>query len=377
MTQAVSFEVTGRDEETRARCGLLRTPHGRVETPVFMPVGTQATVKTLTPRDLREAGTQMLLGNAYHLALRPGEPLVKQLGGLHRFMAWDGPILTDSGGYQIFSLEGLTRVGEEGVRFQSHFDGAWIDMTPERAVQVQNDLGADVIMALDEVVGFPCERDAARVAMERTVRWAARCKAAHRREDQALFAIVQGATFRDLREACCRELAGIAFPGYAIGGLSVGEGPDLMKEALEYTVPCLPSETPRYLMGVGLPEDILDCIALGMDMFDCVLPTRNGRSGWAFTRTGRLKIRNQQYREDPRPLDDRCECYACRNFSRSYIRHLFNVDEILGLKLLSMHNVFFYNDLVREARDAIREGRFGEFKAQALADLAALPAAPD
>jgi queuine tRNA-ribosyltransferase len=292
------------------------------------------------------------------------------MGGLHRFMAWDGPILTDSGGYQIFSLEGLSRISDEGVRFQSHFDGAWIDMTPERATQIQNDLGADIIMALDECVGFPCEREAARVAMERSVRWAARCRTTHARDDQALFGIVQGATYRDLREKCCTELAGIGFPGYAIGGLSVGEGPDLMKEVLEYTVPCLPDGMPRYLMGVGLPEDILECIGLGIDMFDCVLPTRNGRSGWAFTWTGRVKIRNLQYRDDAQPVDGRCECYACRHFSRAYIRHLFNADEILGLRLLSIHNVHFYNELMRRAREAIRQGRFPSFKAEALRTLA-------
>jgi len=358
------FRLTATDG--RARAGELATPHGVVETPVFMPVGTQATVKTLTPRDVREAGTQMLLANAYHLALRPGEQLVKQMGGLHRFMAWDGPILTDSGGYQIFSLEGLTKVREEGVRFQSHFDGSWIDMTPERAVQIQNDLGADVIMPLDECVGFPCEHEAARIAMERSVRWAARCKAAHAREDQALFAIVQGATYRDLREACCREMVEIGFPGYAIGGLSVGEGHDLMKEALAYTAPCLPEDRPRYLMGVGMPEDLLECIGLGVDMFDCVLPTRNGRTGWAFTWTGKVKIRNQEHREAARPVDERCGCYTCRNFSRAYIRHLFAVDEILGPKLLTIHNVFFYNELMQKSREAIRGGRFGAFKTEAL-----------
>lgn len=366
MADEFSFQVEVRDAGTNARVGVLRTPHGAVETPLFMPVGTQATVKTLTPRDLREAGTQMVLCNAYHLALRPGEDLIKGMGGLHRFMAWDGPILTDSGGYQIFSLEGLTSVREEGVRFQSHFDGAWIDMTPERAIQIQNDLGADIIMVLDECVGFPCEHETARAAMERSVRWAARCKAAHSRTDQVLFAIVQGATYRDLRETCAQQLVSIGFPGYAIGGLSVGEGPDLMKEVLTYTIPYLPETHPRYLMGVGLPEDLLECIALGVDMFDCVLPTRNGRSGVAFTWTGRLKIRNHQYRNDPRPVEEGCRCYACRNFSRAYIRHLFNVDEILGLKLLTIHNVFFYNELMSKARRAIRAGRFASFKNEAL-----------
>jgi queuine tRNA-ribosyltransferase len=369
MLEKFSFEVTSRDAGTQARCGLLRTSHGEARTPVFMPVGTQATVKTLTPRDVREAGAQMLLANAYHLTMRPGESLVKQMGGLHRFMAWDGPILTDSGGYQIFSLEGLTKIREEGVRFQSHFDGSWIDMTPERAVQVQNDLGADVIMQLDECVGFPCEHEQARIAMERSVRWAARCKAAHARADQALFGIVQGATYRDLREASCRELVAGDFPGYAIGGLSVGEGHDLMKEVLAYTAPCLPEDRPRYLMGVGMPEDLLECIALGVDMFDCVLPTRNGRTGWAFTWTGKVKIRNQEHRDDARPVDEQCGCYACRNFSRAYIRHLFNVDEILGPKLLTIHNLFFYNELMRRAHEAIRAGQFAAFKERALRSM--------
>ncbi len=367
MPQPFSFQIESRDPGTAARCATLQTPRGPIRTPVFMPVGTQATVKTLTPRDVRDTDTQILLCNAYHLAMRPGEQLIKDLGGLHRFMAWDGPILTDSGGYQIFSLEGLARVREEGVLFQSHFDGAWIDLSPERATRIQNDLGADIIMALDECVGFPCEREVARQAMQRSVRWAARCKAAHARPDQALFGIVQGATYPDLRLECCRGLVEIGFPGYAVGGVSVGEGPALLREVLGYTLPALPDERPRYVMGVGLPEDILECIALGVDMFDCVLPTRNGRSGWAFTRAGRVKIRNLQYRDDPRPVDERCRCYACRNFSRAYIRHLFNVDEILGLKLLTIHNIFFYNQLVREAREAIQAGRYPAFKDEVLA----------
>lgn len=356
----MKFRVTATEGGSWARRGAVETAHGVFETPAFMPVGTQASVKALTPRDLREAGTQILLCNAYHLGLRPGGRQVRERGGLHRFMAWDGPILTDSGGYQVFSLVGLTKVGEEGVEFRSHVDGQPLFLTPERATELQEELGADIIMAFDECAPYPCERGYAKAAMDRTLRWAERCQAAHRRENQALFGIVQGSVYADLRRECCDRMAEIGFDGYGIGGLSVGEGPALMAEMLECVTPRLPGDRPRYLMGVGTPVDILESVLRGVDMFDCVLPTRNARNGCAFTSVGKVRIRNRKHQEDDSPLDPQCGCYTCRTFSRSYLRHLCCVEEITGLSLLSLHNVCYYNTLMERIRAAVSAGMLRE-----------------
>lgn len=359
--ERVRFEVTAEDGGTAARCGVLRTPHGAVETPAFMPVGTQATVKALMPRDLEQVGVEMLLGNAYHLEVRPGSELIRRAGGLHRFCGWERPILTDSGGFQVFSLARLRRVTDDGVEFQSPIDGQMRFFTPEGAVQIQNALGADVIMAFDECVGYPCERVRAESAMRRTLRWAARCRAAHRESGQALFGIVQGSTFEDLRRQCAEELIGMEFDGYAIGGVSVGEGPDLMRRVVDWMAPVLPREKPRYLMGVGTPEDLMEFVGMGIDLFDCVMPTRNARGACAFTSEGKLKLRNARYREDFGPLDRGCACYTCRTFSRAYLRHLFVCREMLAGMLVSLHNVGFYMDLMRRCREAIRCGLFAQF----------------
>lgn len=352
-----SFRLIAEDAETGARAGELHTPHGVVETPVFMPVGTQATVKTLTPDMLRAAGVGMLLCNAYHLALRPGDELVAKMGGLHGFMGWERPLLTDSGGFQVFSLADLRTVSESGVVFRSHLDGREIFLTPERCMEIENRLGADVIMILDECPPYPTERAVARAAMERTLGWAARCRAAHGRTDQALFGIVQGCTYKDLRVECADRMVALDFPGYAIGGLSVGEGPGLMEEMAGVTVERLPRDKPRYLMGVGRPVDVAAAVGQGVDMFDCVIPTRCGRNGLAFTSQGRVKMRNLIYREDPRPLDAECDCPACTGFSRAYLRHLLVAGEVLGLTLMSIHNVRYYMRLMERLRAAIIAGR--------------------
>ena len=356
-----SFRVIAQDAETGARAGELETPHGIVPTPAFMPCGTQATVKTLTPVHLEQAGVRMLLCNAYHLSLRPGGDLVAQMGGLHRFMSWPRPILTDSGGFQVFSLADLRTVNENGVLFRSHIDGREMSLTPERCMEIQNNMGADIIMILDECPPFPTGKSVAEAAMERTIGWAARCKDAHQRTDQALFAIVQGCTYPELRAECAERMVEMDFPGYAIGGLSVGEGPDLMLETLSYTVPRLPRARPRYLMGVGRPEDIVNAVKLGIDLCDCVIPTRCGRNGLAFTSLGRVKMRNLAYRTDDRPIDPACDCLACRRFSRAYIRHLLASREILGLTLMSLHNISHYMRLMSAMRQAIIDGRFKEF----------------
>jgi len=355
------FRILAEDSETGARAGELRTPHGVVPTPAFMPCATQATVKTLTPVQLADAGVDILLCNAYHLSLRPGDELVARMGGLHRFMSWNGPILTDSGGFQVFSMAGLRRVTEGGVVFKSHIDGREIFLTPERCIEIQSRLGADIIMILDECAPFPTEKAVARAAMERTLGWAARCKAAHGRKDQALFAIVQGCTYPDLRAECADRMAAMDFPGYAVGGLSVGEGHDLMMEMVECSTSRLPREKPRYLMGVGLPEDILAAVARGVDLLDCVIPTRCGRNGLAFTSRGRVKLRNLAYREEGGPLDPACDCLACKRFSRAYLRHLLIAGEVLGLTLMSLHNVRYTMRLMERVRQAILEGHFRQF----------------
>ncbi len=359
---ALSQTVLARDPGSRARVTRVETPHGAFETPIFMPVGTQATVKSLAPPDLLGAGVRILLANAFHLSLRPGEGLVRELGGLHRFMAWDGPILTDSGGYQVFSLAPNVKVTEDGVLFQSPIDGARLSFTPERVIEIEEAIGADVIMPFDQPVGYPAGREAARVALERTLRWEARCRAAHRREDQALFAIVQGATFEEMRRECARRLCETPWPGFAIGGLALGEPPAMRDDLVEATVAELPEDRPRYLMGVGTPRDLVAAIARGVDMFDCVLPTRNGRNGWAFTSQGVVRINNARHTRDPGPLDPECTCDTCRRFSRAYLRHLFKAQEMLGPRALSLHNVHFYMDLTARARAAIRAGTYAEFR---------------
>ena len=356
---SIRFTITHTDGA--ARTGILDTPHGPVETPTFMPVGTRATVKGVTPDHLEAAGARIVLGNTYHLALRPGDELIRDLGGLHRFMGWSGPILTDSGGYQVFSLTDLRKLTDDGAVFRSHIDGAMLELTPERAVKIQENLGADIAMCLDECPPSDAPEEKVRDAVRRSILWAARCRDAHSRPDQALFGIVQGGMNLDLRRECAEALAKLDFPGYALGGFSVGESPELMHSALPACAGFLPQNKPRYLMGVGRPEDILIAVAAGIDMFDCVLPTRNGRNASAFTRSGPLRLRNAAHRRDPAPLESDCACYACRNFSRAYLHHLFQVDEMLGPTLLSIHNIAFYLRLMADARAAIRAGRFAAF----------------
>jgi queuine tRNA-ribosyltransferase len=332
-----------------------------------MPVGTLATVKGLTPDQLRQAGAQMVLSNTYHLALRPGPDEVAELGGLHKFMCWDGPILTDSGGFQVFSLAPMRKINDEKVVFRSHIDGSLLELSPEQAVQIQEKLGADCIMCLDECPPHDAPVDKMQAAVERTTRWAARCRDAQRRTDQALFGIVQGGTNRAMREHSAAGLLPLQFPGYAIGGLSVGEEPTEMYATLDYTVPMLPSDKPRYLMGVGRPVDILEGVIRGLDLFDCVMPTRNGRNAMAFTSEGGMKLRNLKHRSDPRPLDAECECPVCRQFSRAYLRHLFLAKEMLGPILLSWHNIAYYQQMLKRLRVAILAGRASEFRAAQLA----------
>jgi queuine tRNA-ribosyltransferase len=368
-TRPVSFETIARDPNSGARVGRLETPHGAVETPVFMPVGTRATVKGLTPDNIRDTGTTMILANTYHLALRPGDDVVGAIGGLHRFMGWDGPILTDSGGFQVFSMADRVKLTESGVAFRSHLDGSLLDLTPERAVQIQENLGADVAMCLDICPALPASKETVASAVDRTVLWASRCKDAHTRPDQSLFGIVQGGGHADLRQACAEALISLDFDGYAVGGVSVGEGRDQVRLALEVTTHLLPEDRPRYLMGVGRPQDILDAIATGIDLFDCVLPTRNGRNATCLTSQGPVKLRNARHRLDARPIEDGCDCVACRRFSRSYLRHLFIANEMLGPILASIHNLTYLQRLTSKAREAIRGGRFVQLRAEVLEAL--------
>ncbi len=355
------FNLIHQDKNSKARLGKLITPHGEIDTPCFMPVGTQGTVKTLSPGELKESGASIILSNSYHLFLRPGMEVIKKAGGLHKFISWPGPVLTDSGGYQIFSLALLRKVSDGGVEFQSHIDGMKHFFTPEDVIRIQKDFGSDIVMPLDECVHYPCGKDHATVAMKRTTDWAKRSKEAHNGRS-LLFGIVQGATYEDLRKASCEELLEIGFDGYAIGGVSVGEPKNLSYNIVNFTLGFLPEDKPHYLMGVGVPEDIINAVELGIDMFDCVVPTRYGRNGTAFTSEGKLTIRNSPYIEDFEPLDKKCSCYACKNFSRAYLRHLFNTDEILGLRLVSLHNIHFYLELMRNVREAIAQDRFTEFK---------------
>ncbi len=350
-----------------ARRGRLNTPHGVVETPVFMPVGTQATVKGLTPQQLQDAGARIILGNTYHLALRPGDDLVAALGGLHHFMNWDGPILTDSGGFQIYSLAPTRKITDHSAVFRSHIDGSLLELTPERAVAIQENLGSDIAMCLDECPPHDTPAAYLHVAVERTLLWAERCKAAHTRPDQALFAIVQGGTNVDVRARCADALTALDFPGYALGGFSVGETAAQMVATLGPTAARLPRDKPRYLMGVGRPEDILEGVRAGVDMFDCVLPTRNGRNACAFTAEGTLRLRNACHKRDAAPLESDCPCYACQHFSRAYLHHLFVAKEMLGPTLLSLHNVAFYCRLMGDVRQAIAGGRLDELCTVSLA----------
>ncbi|MBT5805410.1 MAG: tRNA guanosine(34) transglycosylase Tgt [Gemmatimonadetes bacterium] len=365
------YELIAEDTETGARAGVLHTPHGKIETPTFMPVGTQATVKTLDQHDLIEAQAQIILGNAYHLYLRPGHELIDRMGGLHQFMNWSRPILTDSGGFQVFSLGDLNKISEEGVRFQSHLDGSSHLFTPESVMEIEHGLGADIIMAFDECTPYPCERDYAEKSMRMTLRWAERCIKRHQelsaqrthRPPQALFGIVQGSVYPDLRRTCAQELIQMDLPGYAIGGLAVGEPRDSMFDVIRETTPLLPNDKPRYLMGVGLPNDLVEAVGAGADMFDCVVPTRNARNGTVFTRNGRLRLRNAAHAEDPQPLESDCACKTCTHYSRAYLRHLFKTNEVLGMHLATFHNVFFFQQLMRDMRDAIISGHFAAWQA--------------
>lgn len=361
----LQFEVTATDG--RARAGRLTLRSGTVQTPAFMPVGSRATVRGLTPEQLRGTGTRMVLSNAYHLALRPGAETVACLGGLHRFMRWDGPILTDSGGYQVFSLAGHRRISEEGVSFRSPVDGSEMFLGPAECMRIQELIGADVAMVLDQCAPYPCSRQDAADAAERTLRWAHACRAAHARQDQALFGIVQGSVYDDLRERSARRTVEVGFDGYAVGGVSVGEEERFRRSAVDASEPHLPAERPRYLMGVGFPVDLVVAIGQGMDMFDCVAPTRMGRNATAFTPDGRLRLRNSAWRRDGAPVQGGCACPCCRLYSRAYVNHLFRVGEMLGPILLTIHNLTFYAGLVAEARRAIEQGRYAQFQGEFIA----------
>lgn len=359
-----SFEVLKTCAQTGARLGVLHTPHGDVHTPVYMPVGTAATVKAMTPRELIEIGAEIMLSNTYHLHLRPGEDLVAEAGGLHRFMAWQRPILTDSGGFQVFSLAGIRKIREDGVTFQSHLDGSRRFLSPEKSMEIQRALGSDIVMAFDVCTAYPCDHRTAEDAMHRTHRWAQRCLQSPLAPGQALFGIVQGAFFRDLRIQSAQTLAQMDFPGYGIGGLSVGEPKALMYEMLEAIMPHMPQAKPRYLMGVGSPDCLIEGVMRGVDMFDCVLATRIARNGTCFTTNGRLVIKNARYARDFGPVDEECDCYACRNFSRAYIRHLFKAGEITGARLASIHNLRFLLRLMENVRQAIAQDSLPQLRAR-------------
>jgi len=367
----IDFQLRATDGN--ARHGLLTTPHGIVDTPVFMPVGTNATVKMILPDALAAAGATIILGNAYHLAIRPGEGVVAHFGGLHKFMSWNGPILTDSGGFQVLSLSKLWQINDDGVTFQSHVDGSSIFLSPERAIEIQNALGADIIMCFDECVPYPVEHSQAQRAVQRTLDWARRCQKAHKRGEQSLFGIVQGSVFPELRAYCAQRLVEMDFPGYALGGISVGEGTELIRAMVEATVPHLPAGKPRYLMGVGTPQDILAAVECGVDMFDCVMPTRNARGACAFSTKGKVRLRNVQHRMSGEPIDPACDCYACTNFTRGYLRHLYMVKEAAAGMLTSIHNIRFYQKLMENIRSAISQGNFREFKAEFLRNYESEP----
>lgn len=364
MTEpAIRYELIKEEKNTGARLGILHTPHGSFETPIYMPVGTLATVKGLSPEELKDMGAEIVLSNTYHLWLRPGEDIVEEAGGLHKFMNWDRGVLTDSGGFQVFSLSDMRKIEEEGVHFRNHISGEKLFLTPEKAIQIENALGADIIMSFDECPDFHHSYDYVKNSINRTTRWAERGLKAHQRpDDQALFGIVQGAGYKDLRIQHARDLVSLDFPGYSIGGLSVGETKDEMNSVLDYLTPELPKDKPRYLMGVGSPDALIDGVIRGVDMFDCVLATRIARNGTCMTSTGRLVVKNAQYARDFRPIDENCDCYTCRNYTRAYVRHLIKTDELFGMRLASIHNVYFLLELMRNVRKAIMDDQLLEFK---------------
>ncbi|MGG0644490.1 tRNA guanosine(34) transglycosylase Tgt [Sporosarcina gallistercoris] len=360
---AVTYEHIKTCKQTGARLGIVHTPHGSFETPAFMPVGTMATVKTMSPEELKEIGAGIILSNTYHLWLRPGHEIIREAGGLHKFMNWDRPILTDSGGFQVFSLSDMRKIEEEGVHFRHHLNGSKLFLSPEKAMDIQNALGSDIMMAFDECPPFPATYEYMKASVERTSRWAERCLTAHQRpNDQGLFGIVQGGEFEELRKQSAKDLTSLDFPGYAIGGLSVGEPKDIMNRVLEFTTPLLPADKPRYLMGVGSPDSLIDGAIRGVDMFDCVLPTRIARNGTLMTSNGRVVIKNAKYERDFGPIDENCDCHTCKNYSRAYIRHLIKCNETFGLRLASYHNLYFLLNLMEQVRDAIRNDRLGDFR---------------
>ncbi len=356
------LQILHKDKNCKARYGILHTPHGDVELPMFMPVGTLATVKTLSPEELKSMGSGFILANTYHLSLRPGEDIVQKAGGLHKFMNYDGPILTDSGGFQVFSLSQNRKISEEGVIFKNHLNGDLMEFTPEKVIEIEEKLGADVIMVLDECIPYPSTYEYVKESTERTIRWAKRCKDAQKRDDQALFGIVQGGEYKDLREYCAIELSKIDFVGYAIGGTSIGEPKEVYSKMIQYAVEYLPVDKPKYIMGVGSIDYLLEGIENGVDMFDCVLPTRLARHGALMTSKGRINIRDAKYKDDFTPLDDECDCYCCKHYTKAYLRHLYVCDETFGKRLLSIHNIRFLIHLMEEARKAIKEDRFLSFK---------------
>ncbi len=353
----IEFQVIKQHSHSAARLGRLLTPHGEIETPVFMPVGTQGTVKALSPEDVIQCGSNIILGNTYHLYLRPGHSVIQSLGGLHRFMNWDKSILTDSGGFQVFSLNTLAKVTEEGVTFKSHIDGSTHFFSPELSMEIQEALGSDIAMTLDEPTPYPSNHTTTEASLKLSSRWAARCKTAHQLESQSLFGIIQGGMYKDLRTQSTKEITEIGFPGYAIGGLSVGEEKNIMYDIAAHTAEYLPKNKPRYLMGVGTPEDLRQCSGMGVDMFDCVMPSRNARNGSLFTSQGKINIRNLQYKTDDSPLDPECACYTCKNYSRAYLRHLFIADEIFVMRLNTLHNINFYQKRMQSIRNAILEDK--------------------
>ncbi|WP_353462164.1 tRNA guanosine(34) transglycosylase Tgt [Mammaliicoccus sciuri] len=360
---AVTYEHIKTCKQSGARLGIVHTPHGSFETPMFMPVGTKATVKTMSPEELKQMEAKIILSNTYHLWLQPGSDIISKVGGLHKFMNWDGPILTDSGGFQVFSLSDMRKIEEEGVHFRHHLNGSKLFLSPEKAMHIQNDLGSDIMMAFDECPPMPSEYEYVKNSIERTSRWAERCLEAHRRpEDQALFGIIQGGEYKDLRAQSAKDLVSLDFPGYAIGGLSVGEPKPVMYRMVEHTTPLMPFNKPRYLMGVGSPDALIECSIRGIDMFDCVLPTRIARNGTCMTSQGRVVIKNAKYQQDLSPLDPECDCYTCRNYTKAYLHHLIKADETFGIRLTTYHNLYFLLKLMENIRQAIREDRLLDFK---------------
>lgn len=360
---AITYELIKKDKQTGARLGIVHTPHGSFETPTFMPVGTQATVKTMAPEDLKEMEAGIILSNTYHLWLRPGHDIIREAGGLHKFMNWDRAILTDSGGFQVFSLSDMRKIEEEGVHFRNHLNGDKLFLSPEKSMEIQNALGSDIMMAFDECPPYPATFEYMKASVERTSRWAERCLTAHTNTNkQGLFGIIQGGEYEELRRQSAKDLVSLDFPGYAIGGLSVGEPKDVMNRVLDFTTPMMPENKPRYLMGVGSPDSLIDGSIRGVDMFDCVLPTRIARNGTFFTSKGRLVIKGAAFARDFGPIDEKCDCYTCQNYSRAYIRHLFKADETFGLRLASYHNLHFLMNLMKDVRQAIREDRLLDFK---------------